>query len=64
MLASNTLSQIRQEGNEAVGGVISKVYLVLIGNTESDRTENWAFFTSISDRAQGYKFLCLEIEAR
>ncbi len=53
-LASYTLSQIRQEVKEAVGGVTARVYLLRIGNTKADKTENQAHFTSLSDRAQGY----------
>ncbi len=63
-MASYTLSQICQKVKEAIGGVIARVYPVRDGNTEEDRTENCALFTLLSDRTQGYKFFCKNIEVR
>ncbi len=57
-LALYTLSQICQEVKSVVGAVMTWVYPIRIRNTESDRTENCALFTSPSDGAQGYKFFC------
>jgi hypothetical protein len=41
---------------------MARVYPIWVGNTESDRTENRALFASLSDGAQGYKFLWLDME--
>ncbi len=41
---------------------MARVYHVRVGNTEGDRTENLALFTLLSDRTQGYKFLCKDME--
>ncbi len=43
---------------------MARVYPVRVGNTEGDRTENRALFTLLSDRTQGYKFLCKDREVR
>ncbi len=61
-LASYTLSQICQELKEAVGVVMTQEYPIRVGNTESNRAENCAPFTFLSDRAQGYKFLYYELK--
>ncbi len=43
---------------------MARVYPVWVGNIEGDRTENPALFTLLSDRTQGYKFLCKDMEVR
>lgn len=62
MLASYTLSQISQEVKGAVSAVMTQVYPIKVGNTKSNRTKSCTLCTSLSYRAQGYKFLCLELE--
>jgi hypothetical protein len=41
---------------------MARVYPVRVGNTEGDRTENRSLFTLLSDRTQGYKFHCKDME--
>ncbi len=42
----------------------ARVYPVWIRNTEGDQRKNRAPFTLLSDRTQGYQFLCKDIEVR
>ncbi len=43
---------------------MARVYPVRVGNIQGDQTENRALFTLLSDRTQGYRFLCKNIEVR